>query len=345
VSAGASESTPAVRERSEPTIAQGHRILVCVGRSALADNCLPYAISLARVLRSDLTIVHVMQPRRDVTGSGTDAVDWEISRQEAHAYLVQLQQEAASALERPVDIRLEQGHAAERIVELAREIHAELTVLGGHGEDGVAAWGLGSTAHQVIAVSRGSVFVTHTSSASPIAVAPRTVLVPLDGSRRTESMLPEAVHLARAYSAELVLVHVVHEQLPTAVLCRAEDLERARELAAHLEIQGKAYLEGLRATLIRDGAVVRTLVLRHANERRAILELSEREHADLIVVAAHGATCDRARTFGSVTEYLFAHSRVPLLVLQDLRDAELPVPDPGARRAPPLRGSFVPGLG
>ncbi len=103
------------------TQTRSHRILASIDLSAFTDVCLPYAISLARALESDLTLVHVMQPRH---AHDTNALDWEIARQQARAHLERLEHEAAQALGRPVDIRLEQGHPAERIVEVARELHA-----------------------------------------------------------------------------------------------------------------------------------------------------------------------------------------------------------------------------
>ena len=84
---------------------------------------------------------------------------------------------------------------------------------------------------------------------------------------------------------------------------------------------------------------MRTRVLRSADERHSILELSRRERSDFIVISAHGSTCNPALTFGSFTAHLLTHSLVPLLVLQDLRGSELRAQEDG-RRAPPLRGCF-----
>jgi len=335
-------SSPA---KASETQTRRHQILVCVDLSPFTNICLPYAISLARTLQSDLTLIHVMQPRQaHEDGAGINALDWEISRQQARCQLERLEKEAAQALDRPVDIRLEQGHPAERIVEVEREIHADLTVLASHGESGVTPWGLGSTVYQVLAVSRGSVFVAHAASATPIATSPERIIVPLDGSQRTECVLPIATRIARAYGAELILVHVIREQVPTSVLHATEDLELASELASHLEVTAKTYLEDLRAGLERDGNVVRTLVLRDPNQRRAIIEISKQEHADFIVVAAHGADCDGNRTHGSVTEYLLAYSEVPVLMLQDRPEAEMQKIDFGEVIAPPLRASYLPEL-
>ena len=329
-------------ETKTPTT-RGHRILVCVDRSKPADACLAHSIVLARALGSDLTLLHVMQPHAQV-GPHPDALDWEISRQAAHAHLEQLEQHAVRALGRPAAVRLEQGRAAERIVELAREIDADLTVLGSHADPGATAWNLGGTVQQVVSVSRGSVFIAPASATAPIASSPQRILVPLDGSQRTESVLPTAARIATTYDAELILLHVTQALLPTSVLHTGEDLELASRLASRLKISAKAYLEGLRARLVREGVRVRTLVEHHANPRHCIVETAKRERADLIAVAAHGAACDPGRTFGSVTEYLLAHSTVPLLVLQDLPDTELHTPELGDRQAPPLRASYPPEL-
>jgi nucleotide-binding universal stress UspA family protein len=320
------------------------RILVCVDDSPFSEACLQHAIAISKSLGGAITILHVMQPARERSGlRTTDVLDWEVSRQQASAYLERLDDEVTHALGRKVETRLEQGHPAERIIAVARELDADLTVLGSQGERGVAAWSLGSTAQQVLAVARSSVLIVRSNSAATGEVSPKRVLVPLDGSLRAESVLPAAARIASAHDAELLLVYVVREPVPTVVLHAPEDLEVARELAARLELSGKRYLEGLRVQLVREGASVRTLVLRSGDERQSLLQLSQKEASDLIVLSAHGSTCNPALTCGSVTAHLLIHSVVPLLVLQDLRDREVRGHD-SDRRAPPLRGCYPEGV-
>jgi nucleotide-binding universal stress UspA family protein len=316
------------------------RILACVDLSRFSEMCLQHAVAVSRSLGGAITLLHVMDPPRERSGlQTTDVLDWEISRQEARAYLEGLQRQGTEASGCKVEIRLEQGHPAERITAVARELDADLTVLGSQG-DRDAIWNLGSTAQQVLAVARGSVLVAHAGS-SEGAVSPKRILVPLDGSLRAESVLPTAVRLASANEAELLLVYVVREPVPTAVLRAPEDLDVARELDNRLEGSGKQYLEGLRVQLQREGASVRTAVLRSADERQSLLELARTERSDLIVLSAHGSTCNPAMTSGSVTAHLLTHSVVPLLVLQDLRDSGPRGPE-GDRRAPPPRSSSFP---
>jgi nucleotide-binding universal stress UspA family protein len=340
-------ATPRPRTTPLPRPREGHgfrRILACLDGSAHAEVCLPHAVFLSRVFGAKVTLLYVMQPPVSRSGAQTtDALGWEISRQQATAYLGRKQREIAAACEQLVDVRLEQGHPAERIIGVGRELAADLTLLGSHGEGGLTAWSLGGTAQQVLAVSRASVHVVRSTSATPTVISPRRILVPLDGSRRTESVLPTVARIALAHGAEVLLVHVVPEPLPSALLQDAGDLALAQELANRLERRATSYLDGIRDQLARDVASVRAIVLRHADERQSLLELIQREGVDLVVLSAHGSTCNPARTFGSVAAHMLSHGVVPLLVLQDLPESERRLAPEGAEQlAPPLRTSHPP---
>jgi nucleotide-binding universal stress UspA family protein len=240
---------------------------------------------------------------------------------------------------RPIELRLEQGYPAERIAAVAREIDADLTILGSQGERGVGVWNLGSTAQQVLAAAQGSVLIARAMAEGDSVVCPKRILVPLDGSVRAESVLPAALRLGSEHGAELLLVYVVHEPATTAVLCAPEDIAVAENLATRLAISGKRYLDGLCDQLVREGASARAVVLRSKDERQTLLELSVKERSDLIVLSAHGSTCNASLNFGSVTATLLTHSKIPLLVFQDLRESVVKGPE-RERSAPPLRAVF-----
>jgi nucleotide-binding universal stress UspA family protein len=316
----------------------GRRVLVCVDRSPFSETCVPYAVSLAKTFGSELTLAHVLEPRREQT---SDALGWEISRQEARGYLERLQREVSEALGRPVEIRLEQGRPADRIVALMRETASDLTVLASRGEG--SATNLGSTVQQVLAEARSSLFIVHPSSIAQTVVVPKRILVPLDGSLRTESVLPTVARLAAFPGADVLLVHVVQEPVPSALLRAAEDMDLAQKLAQRLEASAKKYLQVFQQQLAREVPSVRALIVRHTNAHQCLLEILQKEQSDLVVLSAHGSACDSSLSFGSVTAYLLTHSAVPLLVLQDLvvdevhrtqdADAQLAPPSPRASYA------------
>jgi nucleotide-binding universal stress UspA family protein len=323
------------------------RILVCLDRSSGSEVCIPYAVFLAKTLGSAMILVHVLQPRHEQAGPQTnDALGWEISRREAQAYLERFQRSVSQSTGLAVDVRLEQGRPAERIVDLARELGADLCVLGSRGEGAVpgSSGTLGGTVQQVLALSRTSVFIAHSSLQVPAVVAPRRILVPLDGSPRTESVLPAAARIAASHGAELLLVNVVQEPLQSALLRLADDMQLARKLASRLEFSAERYLQDLKNLLGHDVASVRTLVVRSPNEYQCLLEIAQKQLCDLIVLSAHGSGCDSTQSFGSMTAYLLTHSRVPLLVLQDLPGAELRQDSQNGTKLAPqsLRASYTP---
>jgi nucleotide-binding universal stress UspA family protein len=170
----------------------------------------------------------------------------------------------------------------------------------------------------------GSVLVVpaHPGASSP--VPPKRLMVGVDGSLRTESVLPEVARLAAFCDAAAVLVHVVTEPRQTGVLVAEEDLALACSLASRLEAGAERYLSRLREQLFQACSRVESVVLRHTDKRRALLDAASQKQADLLVLAAHGSTCDVERPFGSVSSYALAHGQLPLLVLQDLLPSERP---------------------
>jgi nucleotide-binding universal stress UspA family protein len=257
-----------------------------------------------------------------------------------------MQLEVSAALGRPVTARLEQGIPSERITDLAHELGADLTVMGSHSGGGTTPWGLGGTVQRVFTAAHKSVFVAHGSSAAPKDGCPKRILIPLDGSLRSESVLPAAARLARGFGADLLLVHVVEETVPTLLLQAAECVELAHKLTARLESASSAYLGRLQRRLLNAGVLASTLVVRHTSERQCLLELSQEQQTDLIVISAHGAACDPTKSYGSVAPYLLAYSKVPLLVLQDLPDRELERTHDSGPASRPLRmsASYTPGM-
>lgn len=295
------------------------RVLVCLDRSALSEACLPYAGFMARVLGADLTLLHVMPSPNEVEAGAFDVLGWEISRREAEQYLAHLQAELTARGVPPMRIHIElaQGQPASRVLSLERESHADLLVLSRHGEGGRAVWSLGATAQRVLMNATGSLLIVPTEGLAQV-VPPQRILVPLDGSSRAESVLPLVLEAATAQQAEVILVHVVTEPRPSGVFNDAGDLRLARTLATHLERGAEAYLAGVRERLLHVLPRVKVQVLRRSDTREAVLGAARDESVDLLVLSAHGATCNAAHPFGSVTAHALAYAALPLLVVQDL---------------------------
>jgi nucleotide-binding universal stress UspA family protein len=341
------EPPGAVSHSTRPAREHGIRhVLVCLDRSRLAEASLPHARFIADAFGARITLLHVLaSPEGDQPSTRPDALDWELTRREAEQYLadVQIKLEEQGFARQRVATEVSQGRPAERIINLARAMGADLTVLSSHGEGGGGAWNLGSTTQQVLTMAPSSLLVVPPDFGAGRNVPAKRMVVAVDGSLRTQSVLPEVAQLARFHDAEVLLVHIVTEPHPTAILCAEEDLGLARSLASRLQVGAEKYLAQARQRLFAEVRQVETLVLRAADERRALLEIAGERRADLLVMAAHGSTCDAERAFGSVTAYALAHGRLPLLVLQDLpareRESFRP-PAEGTATPPSVRTSI-----
>ncbi len=125
----------------------------------------------------------------------------------------------------------------------------------------------------------------------------RHLLVPLDGSRLAETVLPAAAELAGRVGAQLTLLHVIESEAPARV--HGERHLTVREEAA-------AYLEDVRRWLAQRGLAADTRV---EESRGDVAERIGREAAaiaaDLVALCTHG---------GRGVRGLLSHGQVPLPV-------------------------------
>jgi nucleotide-binding universal stress UspA family protein len=293
-------------------------VLVCLDRSASSDACLPYARFLAEAFGAKVTLLHVVrQPSAVHEPDRPDALGWEIEKREAEHYL----SEAVGALggaSKDAVTRVTQGFPALQIVAMAREVGADVTVLSSHGQGNDGALDLGSIAHHVLARGRGSVLLTQPTTAMSSRIPPSRILVPLDGSVRSECVLPLVADLARAHGAAVVLAHAVTDPTPSGVLSTPEDLALASSLASHFETAAAGYLARIRSRLLSQIPALQTLVVRRAEDRQALLDVAREQEADMLILTAHGSTCNVDRAFGSVAAYVLAHATLPVFVFQDM---------------------------
>lgn len=140
------------------------------------------------------------------------------------------------------------------------------------------------------------------------------ILVPLDGSSSSESVLPHATRLARDLNAEIVLLHVEITPAPEFDPHKsplAPESHEIKQMRADVKfyvksLYNKLEKEGLRATyLLRNGPVPET-----------IIEVAGLMQADLIAMSTHGNSGAKLILLGSVTYQVVRHSPIPVLTIR-----------------------------
>ena len=141
-----------------------------------------------------------------------------------------------------------------------------------------------------------------------------TILVPLDGSKRAEAILPHVEDLAQRYDATVVLFQVV-EEVPTAASLDWADVDLFRqELDRRTEV-ANAYLTGVQQRLDEEGIDARIVVV-EGRVVNGIIRAAEHEGADLIAIASHGRSGLRRVFYGSVAAGVLHRVDRPLLLVR-----------------------------
>jgi universal stress protein A len=142
---------------------------------------------------------------------------------------------------------------------------------------------------------------------------PKLILAPIDFSDPALDALETAADLASRFGAALLLVHVVPAlpKLPTSV-----SIFKEGEYDSRLHGEAAKRLADLSATYAQSGLTVDSEVGTADDVGMEILRIGEEQHADLIVIATHGATGWKDLILGSVAEKVVRLGRSPVLVLR-----------------------------
>jgi nucleotide-binding universal stress UspA family protein len=146
-----------------------------------------------------------------------------------------------------------------------------------------------------------------------------TILVPLDGSKRAEAILPHVEQLAQRFDARVVFLQVVEpitlvvhpdvvESDGAYLRLRQEELERrTRKAESYLTaLQGEFCEKGIESeSLVHYGPIV-----------DAIQDAAESEGADLITLASHGRTGLSRVFYGSVAAGVLHRVDRPLVLIR-----------------------------
>jgi nucleotide-binding universal stress UspA family protein len=144
------------------------------------------------------------------------------------------------------------------------------------------------------------------------------ILIPLDGSKTAEKVLPYARYLAGKFKIPVELLAVID----IAELATHITAEKARFLDGMIEEgmrSSETYLRGVAATF--GGAAVKCTVEKGRAEE-AIVEKGESDTAMLIAMATHGRSGLNRFLLGSVAEKVLRGAANPLLLVRATEEAK-----------------------
>jgi nucleotide-binding universal stress UspA family protein len=293
------------------------RILIALDGSELSEQALRHGAAIAHAFESKLVLVRVLSTNETGMRSATDAIDWQLHRRQAEAYL-EGRTEELKATGLDVSWKLEEGRVAERLICCCKQNNIDLIVLGALGRSGIGSFARGGTAQKVISAATTSVLV------APPAIDPegtdkiayKRILVPVDGSCESQWALTMAAAIAQIHDAELILMQAIETpELWTAVPDAREMRELRDSIIRTNRAEAERRLKTLQASL-PNNLRVRSEVVTANHVPQAISQMADALDVSLVVLSAHSYKYPSGPHYGPVPEFLLTHMNRPVVVFQ-----------------------------
>ena len=296
------------------------RIIVPLDGSELAEVALPYAEELAGRLGSEITLLHVYESA-------------EAEYQQMHqAYVEKMVEATKRGAERflakskakrvKVKSALLIGHTAEQIVDYADKENAGLIIIATHGRSGISRWVLGSVAAKVVRATERPVALIRADGIRRDASKRRMIkktLVPLDGSKESETVIPYVEELASKLKAEVVLLHVTAPAYPIYIMpAEPVQIPFSEEELQLVKSKAKVYLEEVGSALKGKG-IKTEYEVGFGSAADEIIKFAEEIDADLVAISTHGRSGISRWAFGSTADKVLHAGNTPVLLVRALR--------------------------
>jgi nucleotide-binding universal stress UspA family protein len=286
-------------------------VVVPLDGSELAERALKYAIAIAQRCDAQILLVRVTR----IGADDPEMVD-------ARNYL----RKVGGSLPIPFQFQVERGRPAETVVRIARETTNPTIVMSTHGRGGIHRWMTGSVADKVVRSAGVPVLLVRGDVELPeTALQLHTILVPVDGSKYSETALAYAVELARAFGSTLHVLRVV--DTPSAYAMLSRHMETAatgnilEEILGSMRQEASEYLEKLAEVLKQDGIEVKTVMF-EGYPGEQLIDYERQGYFQLVVMATAGRSGVSRVVFGSVAERVLKLGRSPVMMIRPVEPTQ-----------------------
>jgi nucleotide-binding universal stress UspA family protein len=131
------------------------KIILTTDLSENADAAIPYAVELAKKWEGSIELVYVLEDMiyyaNPAAAEGLVPVEWMVANRRDHEVQLKIRAEELTKTQnvKVVDVML-QGHAANAIVDYAKESKADCVIIATHGRTGFSHFIFGSVAERVV---------------------------------------------------------------------------------------------------------------------------------------------------------------------------------------------------
>ena len=274
-------------------------IVVPLDGSRLAEVALPYAEELAVRMGSEIILLSVLEAGEAYESRKHQAYIGKITEDTKRHVKKHLEQSGGRAVK--VGIATRTGYPAEEIVNYVNKGGYKLIVMATHGRSGIKRWALGSVADMVIRSTTRQPIMLIRGRGARSDVREKGImqqaLVPLDGSIKSEAVVPYIEELAATVEAELTLLQVVPR-------------------ADHARADAEGYLQGM-CNRLEDKGITARYQVETGSAADEIIALADKLNVGMVAMSTHGRTGVSLWALGSVAQKVLLGGNIPLLLVKD----------------------------
>ena len=300
------------------------KILVPLDGSELAECVLPHVDALAAGYEeAKITFLYVVQPLDVPMVNPTYKKRIEVdAKSAAEEYLKKLT--AKTKYKGRATVRVILGKVADTIVDYATRHKMDLTIMATHGRSGISRWFYGSITEKVLHEIKIPVWLVKAGACNKVSYArgkKLNVTVPLDGSELAESVLQHLKELSKQLpknKLEVILIRVCEifappiSYPPPMSMSWEEYLKYETERCKQICMD---YLNRVQDSLTKYGLKTRTEVP-EGNPAELLIDYTNKNHVDLIIMSTHGRTGVSKWAFGSIAEKVLKGAQCPILLIR-----------------------------
>lgn len=294
------------------------RILIPLDGSITAEQVVPYARTFARSLKLTVELLAVVDVEALLTSvEGARLLDNLLDQEtrKSKEYLERIAERfSGSRVKRTV----QQGKAAEAIIEKATADNSILIAMTTHGRSGLNRWLLGSVAEKVLRGSTNPLLLVKAvpNAATEGEATLKSIVVPLDGSKLAESVLPAVTRIAKKLDLEIFLFRAYTNPYGPFVGGSGQYAVNLDELLAGTRDEARHYLEEQMAELRKQGVEKTSYLLQEGVAADEIVAVASHTPESLAAMCSHGRSGVKRWLLGSVAETVVRHSSRPVLVMR-----------------------------
>ena len=298
-----------------------NEIIVPVDGSPFGELAVPRALGIACKSGGEVRMVTVVTPLPVEQKSGELDSSEEgrllLAVEHAERYQEDLQKRVIlSGCDVPISCHVETGLVVEKLDEHARTSNADLLVMTTHGRGPLRRAWLGSVADGLLRRTPCPILAIRPEEGEKLHLEERQfrhILVTLDGSPESRSILPFARSLALTSEARVTLLRVIPPHFPLSSPFFSHYSHGFQGLSQE-ETTFREALEMDAGPLRSEGLVVGVEVITGAHPAEGILDFAEAEDVDVVTMATHGRGGVARLVLGSVADKVIRGGTVPVLL-------------------------------